>query len=135
VSFGENTAQALRNWLFVRPQKHRVTGVYVFSLNGEYMNPEQISQIIRRNCHRIGLRSLGAHSLRHRKGHQFADARIAPTIAAVALGHADVTTTLSHYYPDDYESADRALRELSQDNPLKTKIVQFPARSSGTSSL
>lgn len=125
VSFGNRTAQALRNWLYVRPQKHTVTGVYVFSLNGEYMNPEQISQIIRRNCHRIGLRSLGAHSLRHRKGHQFADHRIAPSIAAVALGHADVLTTMEHYYPSDYETADKALRELSQDTPPERKVVRF----------
>lgn len=129
VSFGEKTAEAIRHWLAVRSEKTRIKGFYVFSIDGRWMNPELVSQIIRRDCLRIGLRSLGAHSLRHRKGHQFADARIAPSLAATALGHADVTTTIANYYPGDYETAEMHLRALSEDNPKPGKIIGFPAAS------
>jgi hypothetical protein len=51
--------------------------------------------------------------LRHRKGYQFADGRIAPSVAKTALGHENVLTTLQHYYPDDWERAKTSLEQLS----------------------
>lgn len=124
VAFSEQCSKAMLRWITYRSEHFTVRGVYVFSQEGQPMNAEQISQNIRRACKKAGIRSLSAHSLRHRKGHQFADHRIAPSLAATYLGHANVLTTLEHYYPTDWESAERAGRELMTAAPEK-KIVQF----------
>jgi len=128
VAFGDACATALVKWLAYRSAKHRIKGTYIFTSDGLQMNAENISLIIRRAAKTAGVRVLSSHSLRHRKGHQLADARIAPSIAATALGHSDVTITLTSYYPADWESAERALRELVT-NPAALsdtpKIVRF----------
>lgn len=124
VAFSEQCARALVKWLSYRSKNHRVTGetltngeqhIYLFSRDGKLMQAENVSLIIRRACKAAGIRILSSHSLRHRKGHQLADARVAPSIAATALGHSDPVITLNYYYPHDWESAERALRELFTD--------------------
>jgi integrase len=127
VAFSEKTASAISRWIGYRSLNYKVKGLHVFSSDGLPMRPENVSLIVRRACKRAGVRTLSAHSLRHRKGHQFADARIAPSIAATALGHADAMTTLQHYYPDDWETAEKALRELMNiETPDHThKIIRF----------
>jgi integrase len=123
VAFGHQCAQALRAWILKRPIS---AGQYVFSPRKEPLSPDSISQIVRRACLKTGTRSLGSHSLRHRKGHQFADAKVAPSIAATALGHSDVLITLQHYYPKDWESAEKELRKLSTNTEEKPpKILQM----------
>lgn len=119
VAFSEDSAKAISKWLFFRSVNYRIRDTYVFSLNGRPMNPENVSLIIRRACRRAGVRVLSAHSLRHRKGHQFADARIAPSIAATALGHSDPLITVTYYYPSDWETAEAALRELMRIEPAE----------------
>jgi integrase len=128
VAFGEPTARALRQWLGFRSMHYQIKGVYVFSRDGLPMHAENISIIIRRAARRAGLRVLSSHSLRHRKGHQLADARVAPSLAATALGHSDPMITLTYYYPADWESAEKALRELLTDpaaEPAPEKIIRF----------
>lgn len=110
VTFGDTCALALLEWLLRRP---KAAGIYVFSRNQKAVNADSISQIVRRACKAAGVRSLGSHSLRHRKGHQLADTRVAPSVAATALGHSDPTITLKHYYPADWESARQELQKLS----------------------
>ena len=115
VRFGKSTSLELRKWILYRGV---TAGPYVFSPNGQRIKPETLSQRIRRACYalrKVGkeIRVLSAHSLRHRKGFQFADNRIAATYAATALGHESVHTTLGHYYPDDWETAAEMLDELS----------------------
>lgn len=110
VFYGHACARALRTWLI---RRDGAAGEYVFSHHGEPISAAAVSQIIRRMCLACGIRSLGSHSFRHRKGYQLADKRIAVSIAATALGHEAVETTLNHYYPRDFERAARALRELS----------------------
>jgi integrase/recombinase XerC len=123
VAFGQQCAQAIRAWLLKRPKS---AGEYVFSPRKEPLSPDSISQVVRRACLKTGVRSLGSHSLRHRKGHQFADAKVAPSIAATALGHSDVVITLTHYYPADWESAEKELRKLSTNTEDKpAKILQL----------
>lgn len=109
VVFGSETANALRVWLL---QRKLGAGPYVFNRNGVRMNADNISLVIRRACNKIGIRSLGAHTLRHRKGHQLADQKVAPSIAATALGHSDPIITLQNYYPADWETAEKELRQL-----------------------
>jgi len=120
VSFGEDCAIALRRWLRVRPIKNRITGVYVFSHDGEPIKAETISQLIRRVCKQIGIRVVSSHSLRHRKGHAFADAKIAPTYAATFLGNS-AETVIRHYYPRDYDTAEELAKEFVTD-PLKLSV-------------
>ena len=112
VVYGRETATAIRYWLLMRP---REAGKYVFSRKANPMTTNYLSQIIRRNCERAGIkRPISAHAFRHRKGHQLADEKVAPSIAATALGHSDPTITLQHYYPADWESAEKELRKLVQ---------------------
>lgn len=126
VAYGRACADAVRVWLQIRPAS---AGIYVFSRTDQPIKPANISQIVRRACLRVGVRSLGSHALRHRKGHQLADAKVAPSVAARALGHQDVTTTLQNYYPADWETAERELRKLAQPGPIdETKIVNLPRR-------
>lgn len=120
VTFGEDCAAAIRDWLLKR-KRH---GEYVFANRSKKLTGAQVGQIVRRACLKAGVRSLGSHSLRHRKGHQFADQRIAASVAATAMGHSDVTITLTNYYPDDYERAEQALAEL-QTRVQAPRIVQF----------
>ncbi len=115
VAFGHDCANAIRLWLLKRP---KTAGEYLFSRRPQAMKPDNISLIIRRACLTIGIRSLGSHSLRHRKGHQMADAGIAASVAATALGHSDPTTTLQHYYPDDWARAKDALTELAHQSKV-----------------
>lgn len=110
VAYGEECRHALERWLAIRIGDK---GDYVFSRRGNQLNSPSISQVFRRACKDTGVRSLGGHSLRHRKGHQFADLRVAPSIAAIALGHSDPSITLKHYYPADFDRAESILRELA----------------------
>lgn len=114
VWFGERTAQALREWLIQRGlQNHD----FVFCHRHGPYKPAAISQIVRRALNATGGRSLGAHSTRHRKAFQMADSRIAPSVAATALGHENVNTTLNSYYPADYDRAREVIRELAEPAP------------------
>lgn len=126
VAFGEATAKALAEWLLLRP---KTDNNYVFtSPDGKPITSAAISQIIRRICKRVGIRSLGAHSLRHRKGHNFADKGVPVTVAAGVLGHQDVMITAEYYYPHDWARMKQALEsdfiqseddETDNDNILK----------------
>lgn len=120
VAFGFQCSMALRKWLLMRPDH---AGEYVFSRTIEPIKADNVSLIVRRCCKAVGIRSLGAHSLRHRKGHQLADARIAPSIAATALGHSDPVVTVAHYFPADWSSAKSALDELVVDNQMNNIIL------------
>jgi integrase/recombinase XerD len=112
VAYGDDCAKSITRWLRTRLEKGQ-HGEYVFSRRGEQLTADTVSQILRRACIRAGVRSLGSHSLRHRKGHQLADARVAPSIAATALGHSDPVITLQHYYPADWATAEMELRKLA----------------------
>lgn len=123
VAYGEACAQAIRIWLLQRPAE---AGDFVFSSTDTPIKPDNISLIVRRACLEVGVRSLGSHSLRHRKGHQLADAKVAPSIAATALGHSDPTITLQHYYPADWESAEKELRKLAlPDDNVAAKVIRL----------
>lgn len=116
--FGEECAAALKKWLDSRSKD---AGEYVFDRDGERLTNPQISRILRRACQFVGIRSLGSHSLRHRKGHQLADAKVSPGVAATALGHQNVNITLEYYYPKDDERAAAAMRELTVGRDKETK--------------
>lgn len=110
IYFDEETAEALQAWLARRPA---VGHSYVFAAKtgGAPLSPQSVSQIIRRLCRTAGLRSLGAHSFRHRVGLTFARQRVAPRVTQAYLGHSDITITLS-YYQDVDENDLRAAGSL-----------------------
>jgi integrase len=125
VAFGEDCRTAINLWLFKRPKG---AGVYVFSRTATPITSDVVSQIVRRNCLRCGIRSLGSHSLRHRKGHQLADDKIAPSIAATVLGHSDPAVTMQHYYPADWETAEKEMKKLAYRDkthlPNVVRVIQ-----------
>lgn len=110
IYYDEPTIEALRAWLAVRPKADHD---YVFTARygPEPLTPSAVSQLIRRLCKLVGIRSLGAHSLRHRVGLKFARARVAPRVTQHYLGHSDIKITLS-YYQDVDESDLRAAGEM-----------------------
>lgn len=122
VAYGDLCARAVIQWLIARP---KTAGQFVFSRTAGSMKADNISLMIRRTCKQVGIRVLSGHSLRHRKGHQLADQRTAPSIAATALGHSDPTITLRHYYPADWESAERELQKLVATEALRPAL-QLP---------
>lgn len=126
VWYGEECAMALKKWLSSRSPE---AGEYVFDRDGERLTNKQISTILRRACKFVGVRSLGSHSLRHRKGHQLADAKVSPGVAATALGHESVQILLEFYYPKDDERAGAAMRELTHGRQKELtpeeKIIDF----------
>ncbi|MCK6581070.1 MAG: tyrosine-type recombinase/integrase [Anaerolineae bacterium] len=129
VAFGEDCARAIRYWLGYRSMRtKRLKGTYVFSQDGGPMRAENVSLVIRRAAKLAGTRVLSSHTLRHRKGHDLADAHVAPSIAATALGHSDPMITLRYYYPADWDTAEKELRQLMTD-PRKlansAKISRF----------
>jgi site-specific recombinase XerD len=126
VAFGDETATALSRWLRLRVSFTDL----VFQKGKRSFTSEAVGMMVRRCCLLAGVTPRQSHSLRHRKGHQLADAGIAPTVAATALGHDSILTTLNSYYPKDDERALRALRGLSigEDTiPKKDNITPFPS--------
>lgn len=124
VFFGPDCSAALRRWRLACTLRD---GDFVFSKHGGRIKAANLAQVFRRMGQNAGLGSWGPHSLRHRKGHQLADSKTAPSIAAQALGHENVLTTLEFYYPEDWERVQEAMEKLAH-NPehiRPVKVRQF----------
>lgn len=123
VFFGLECSKALLRW---RQQVTFKRGDYVFQKDGSRMKNDSLGQLFEKCCQRAQIGQWGPHSLRHRKGHQFADAKVAPTIAAQALGHASPTTTLESYYPHDWDRVQKEMEKLAHKSDKKSnKIIDF----------
>lgn len=120
VFFGHECAIALMRWQQQQRAKRR--GEFVFSQNGLQMTSDSLGQFFKRVCGRAGIGELGPHSLRHRKGHQMADSKVAPTVAQTVLGHTDVKTTLDNYYPKDLTRAQQVVKELAYKKSVAAHI-------------
>lgn len=136
VYFEDECEESLNRWLAKR--REMITQAldlgfmksdhgFVFCHEKGPYKPDAISQIIYRLSKEAGLdRALGSHSLRHRKGHQLADAGVAPSVAANVLGHSDVSITLNFYYPHDDQRAEEAARKLAyQSTKQPAKILRI----------
>lgn len=110
VFFGMDCATALRAWRLLHPM---LEGDYVFSAKGRRMKNDSLGQLFTRICQAARVGTWGPHSLRHRKGHQLADHAVPPSVAAQALGHENVMTTLEFYYPADWERVQAAMEKLA----------------------
>lgn len=128
IAFGDETSLAIRMWLASRGPD---CGEYVFSRSGGPITAAALAQLVSKVAEKLGLRSIGPHHFRHRKGHQLADAKVAPSIAATALGHSSSDITLKHYYPADWETAEQELRAITKLDEAKQpkRIIQMPASS------
>lgn len=124
VFFGDQCRDAVSHWLEYRQVDHPV----IFLKSGEKLTSATVSQIVRRACLKAGVRSLGAHSLRHRKGFQMADAGVPVTVAATVFNHADSVTTQHSYYPRDVVRAEQVSRKLHYSDRAgeRNKIIQLP---------
>lgn len=123
VFFGSEAAEALRRW---KQQHTGELGDYVFQRSGQRMTSDSLGQLFKRICRRAVGKGWGPHSLRHRKGHQFADRHIAPSIAAKALGHSNVLTTLEFYYPEDWERVQAEMEKMAHRGAQKPdKIIKL----------
>lgn len=116
AAFGAAAAQAMAGWLLYRSEHYPLKApslpdAYVFSRDGRFLSPALLSQAVRRACLAIGIRSLGAHSIRHRKGRQLVNNGVPLTVAATALGN--TPEVMARYYATrDWASAEKALRGL-----------------------
>lgn len=124
VSFGDKAAQALKKWIASRPDD---ACEYVFSNSNKNIKVGNLAQLFRRACIAADIGSWGPHSLRHRKGYQFSDNGISPSIAATAFGHSQTQTTLDNYYPKDWARAQKALQQLAvpSEDKQSPNIVKF----------
>jgi len=123
VFFGTETVAALRRW---KQQCTGEQGDYVFQREGKKMTNGSLGQLFERICRRAVGKGWGPHSLRHRKGHQLADSRVAPSLAAKALGHSSVMTTMEFYYPEDWERVQDAMEKLARKgNEAPSKIIKL----------
>lgn len=120
VFYGEECLTALSRWRLRHPMRE---GDHVFSKSGKRMGSDHLSQFFRRLCVRAEIGTWGPHSLRHRKGYQLSDAKIAPTIGAQVLGNS-VQIMLDYYYPHDLERVKEAVRELAYTGKFDTSKIR-----------
>ena len=110
IYFDAETSEAIGRWLERRPEADHDC-VFLGKYDRQPLTSSAVSQVIRRLCRKAEIRSLGAHSLRHRVGLSFARARVAPRVAQHYLGHTNLLITLG-YYQDVDESDLIAAGEL-----------------------
>lgn len=113
IYFNQETAQALRDWLEVRPQDADHDCVFTSIRGHGPLNAQSVSQLIRRLCKKAKLeRSLGAHAFRHYVALKLARSKVPPTVIKEYLGHSNLLTTmnyLSSVNEADLRAAGRAL--------------------------
>lgn len=109
VFFSKKTAQVLREW---KLQRGNPDHDFFFCHDKGGYRPASISKIVRRASKKATKRNLGAHTLRHRRGHMMGKAKISPKTTQLTLGHASVQTTLDSYYLYDYDEVQRVAEEF-----------------------
>lgn len=129
VYFGEDCAKALRRW---KSQCTNLEGEHVFHKHGRRLTNDSLGQLFSRICTRANIGTYGPHSLRHRKGHQLADNKVAPSIAAKALGHQNIITTLEYYYPEDWKRVQEEMAKLAHKSE-PSNILPLERKSGDTS--
>ena len=74
---------------------------FVFlSTDGGHLRHNRLSKVVRRNAKRAGIKHISVHSLRHTCASAIAN-NSSIVQAQQALGHSQITTTMSYYHQDE----------------------------------
>lgn len=115
VGFGRATAEALREWLRLRPA---VEHQFVFTgedLPHDALRSESVRTMMKRLCKKLGMRMRGPHSLRHAAlQHLAKQPDVNPLDVQTKANHLSMRTTLTNYFPTKSER----VFELSQKYSL-----------------
>lgn len=125
VYFNQECAIAISMWQIHQRGKASKIPEYVFSAKGTFMHPDSLGDYFKRLCSRAQLdKNWGPHSLRHRKGWQGSDQRIAAPIIAEILGNT-LEVTLANYFPKDETRVRAAVEELGYkpERPMSTARI------------
>ncbi len=122
VEFGEVSAQALRDWLTVRPKvDHDYVFVSLSTTPKQYGGPlgvNGIYAVFKRLAKASGVKGLyNPHSIRHLVGQHFTD-NTNLELARQKLGHSDISVTADFYAHQDRGRVKRATRRHSLLNHL-----------------
>lgn len=120
VRFGRECAHAISSWLI---QRKSTEGRYVFSEDGHQMTNDSLGQYFTRLCDRAGIGRWGPHSLRHRMGHKAIE-KYPVSIVAKMLGDT-VDVVIKHYLPQDDESVQKAMLDMTTDHLLSSSHEEF----------
>jgi integrase len=119
VTFTEETAEAIRQWIEVRPD---VDHDYVFTSlkDGRKLNPDSIYQLFQRVAERAGVeKNFNAHAWRHEVGQRYLRATGDPALARAKLNHSSVTVTLMYYANQDRDHLRDMTSKLSPTTPMQ----------------
>jgi integrase len=97
--------------LYKKLIKEFESSVYLFEHNSKKFSRSYISDTVKRYGLKILDRDISAHTLRHSKAMYLKDVqKLSPDQIQKALGHADVRTTLTHYYHGTPSAADQGIK-------------------------
>ena len=120
VFYGDKCREIVERWLQEKQKYDRETK-YVFSAHPEPITVPAISQMIRRTARNAGVQTVrSAHSLRHRKAFEMAEAQVSPKIVQHMLGHSDVKTTVTHYYDVNTQIIKREAQKFAYSDSAET---------------
>lgn len=106
VFFVEETAEAIRRWLAVRPDKPGDTRVW-------QMKADSLSQVIYRMAQTAGIpRPIHAHAIRHAVGRTWAQSVPNEQLTQLKLGHENPSVTIQHYYNSRRDDVQRMSQQL-----------------------
>jgi integrase/recombinase XerD len=98
--------------LFNRVKSFFNGSTYLFEHKGKMYNRSFVSNEIKKLSKQILDRKISAHNLRHSKAMHLKDVmKLSPDQVQKALGHADVSTTLTHYYHGTPTAKDQGIGE------------------------
>lgn len=126
VVFTEETAEAIRQWLEVRPAAEHD---YVFTAlgSGRQMNEDTMRQMFARVAKRAGVtKNYNAHAWRHAVGKHLLRETGDPALVRAKLGHSSVEVTLMYYANKDRDEVRKVTEENTPD-PLILKAKQEDA--------
>lgn len=123
--FEDECALELKKWRLRQP-KH--SGNYVFNREDKPLSAGAIRLILYRACDNVGIRRLGGHSLRHRKGFKLGKSGVVMTTGQLVLNHESIKST-EVYYPKSRALAEEASRRLAHRGKSEEKIIALVKRS------
>lgn len=105
VWFGEETAQALRRWIDLRPPcDHRSVFTTSAGRGARPLHRRCFAETVHKLSRKAGTSRLyGPHAIRHAVGHALSQV-FEPSVVQRKLGHVDASTTINFYFrrDDDY---------------------------------